>query len=41
MDNLIRVLVVDDEHYSRDELKHLLGEFAFVQIVGEADSGED
>ena len=41
MDNLIRVLVVDDEHYSRDELKHLLGEFASVQIVGEADSGED
>lgn len=41
MGKLIRVLVVDDEHYSRDELKHLLGEYASVQIVGEADSGED
>lgn len=36
----IQVLVVDDEHYSRDELKHLLGEFPFIKIVGEADSGE-
>lgn len=41
MEKLIRVLVVDDEHYSRDELKHLLGAYASVQIVGEADSGED
>ena len=41
MDKLIRVLVVDDEHYSRDELKHLLGEFASLEIVGEADCGED
>lgn len=36
----MRVLVVDDEHYSRVELKHLLGEFPNVQIVGEADSGK-
>ncbi|MFE8700393.1 LytR/AlgR family response regulator transcription factor [Cytobacillus sp. FJAT-54145] len=36
----MRVLVVDDEHYSRVELKHLLGEFPNVQVVGEADSGE-
>lgn len=41
MEKLIRVLVVDDEHYSRDELKHLLGEYSALQIVGEADSGED
>jgi two-component system response regulator LytT len=36
----IRILVVDDEHYSRDELKHLLGQYPSTQIVGEADSGE-
>lgn len=36
----IKVLIVDDEHYSRDELKHLLSQFERVVVVGEADSGE-
>jgi two-component system response regulator LytT len=40
MEQLIRTLIVDDELYSRDELKHLLGTFPSIQIVGEAESGE-
>ncbi|WP_257346809.1 LytR/AlgR family response regulator transcription factor [Pseudalkalibacillus decolorationis] len=36
----IKTLIVDDERYTRDELKHLLGEYAIIEIVGEADSGE-
>ncbi|WP_246946131.1 LytR/AlgR family response regulator transcription factor [Bacillus pinisoli] len=36
----IRVLVVDDERYSRDELKHLLSNYPRIQVVGEADSGD-
>ncbi|GGB62466.1 response regulator [Virgibacillus dakarensis] len=37
----IQVLIVDDERYARDELKHLLSNFASIQVVGEADSGSD
>ncbi|MBO0958485.1 response regulator transcription factor [Neobacillus sp. MM2021_6] len=37
----IKTLIVDDELYSRDELKHLLSAFPSIQIVGEAESGED
>jgi two-component system, LytTR family, response regulator LytT len=40
MELTIQVLIVDDELYSRDELKHLLGAFPSIQIVGEAESGE-
>lgn len=40
MEQSIRVLIVDDEPYSREELKHLLGAFPSIQIVGEAESGE-
>ncbi|RIW28250.1 DNA-binding response regulator [Bacillus salacetis] len=40
MEKAIKVLVVDDERYSRDELKHLLGEYPSIQVIGEADSGE-
>nr|WP_263326355.1 LytTR family DNA-binding domain-containing protein [Neobacillus sp. Marseille-Q6967] len=40
MENAIRTLIVDDEPYSREELKHLLGNFPAIQIVGEAESGE-
>lgn len=40
MNRTIRVVVVDDERYARDELAYLLGKHAFIQIVGEADSGE-
>ncbi|MFS0863949.1 LytR/AlgR family response regulator transcription factor [Fredinandcohnia sp. 179-A 10B2 NHS] len=36
----IRTLLVDDEPYSRDELKHLLSFYPSIQVVGEADSGE-
>ncbi|RLQ93352.1 LytR/AlgR family response regulator transcription factor [Falsibacillus albus] len=40
MNSPIRVLIVDDEHYSRLELKHLLENTEHIQIVGEADNGE-
>lgn len=36
----IRCLVVDDERYAREELIYLLGEFARIEVVGEADNGE-
>ncbi|TDL77922.1 LytR/AlgR family response regulator transcription factor [Peribacillus frigoritolerans] len=36
----IKVVIADDERYSRDELKHLLSEFSSIQIIGEADTGE-
>ncbi|NAO99969.1 response regulator [Halomonas sp. MG34] len=37
----IDVLVVDDERYARGELVHLLGDFKYIRVVGEAESGED
>ena len=40
MEHSIKTLVVDDELYNRDELKHLLGDFPCIQIVGEAESGK-
>lgn len=40
MTRTIKTLIVDDELYSREELKHLLGAYPFIQIVGEAESGE-
>lgn len=40
MDPSIKVIIVDDELYSRDELKHLLQYFRSIEIVGEAESGE-
>jgi two-component system, LytTR family, response regulator LytT len=40
MEKMIRTLIVDDELYSRDELRHLLQSFASIQVVGEAESGE-
>ncbi|WP_251550810.1 LytR/AlgR family response regulator transcription factor [Neobacillus muris] len=40
MEPNIRTLIVDDEPYSRDELKHLLRAFPFIQIVDEAETGE-
>ncbi|WP_342514131.1 LytTR family DNA-binding domain-containing protein [Sporosarcina sp. FSL K6-1522] len=36
----IRILVVDDERYAREELMYLLSKFPAVQVVGEAESGE-
>ncbi|WP_456272244.1 LytR/AlgR family response regulator transcription factor [Bacillus sp. AK031] len=41
MKKTIKALVVDDERYSRDELKHLLGDYSSIQVAGEADSGEN
>lgn len=40
MKPLIKSLIVDDERYSRDELKHLLEKHPVFQIAGEAESGE-
>ncbi|MGG4341243.1 LytR/AlgR family response regulator transcription factor [Paenibacillus lautus] len=36
----IRTLIVDDERYSREELIYLLKQHPTLEIVGEADSGE-
>ncbi|WLR52868.1 LytTR family DNA-binding domain-containing protein [Bacillus tianshenii] len=36
----IRAIIIDDEPYSREELKHLLSTYNVIEIVGEADSGE-
>ena len=36
----IRTLIVDDERYSREELIYLLKQRSTLEIVGEADSGE-
>jgi two-component system response regulator LytT len=36
----IRTLIVDDELYTRDELRHLLQTYSSIQVVGEAESGE-
>lgn len=41
MNSAITALIVDDERYSRDELKHLISEHPSFSVVGEADSGED
>lgn len=40
MKRTIKVLIVDDERYSRDEMKHLLNEYEQIEVAGEADSGE-
>ncbi len=37
----IRTLVVDDERYAREELTYLLSNFPDIQVVGEAENGED
>lgn len=36
----IRVLIVDDERYSREELQFLLQQHADIEVVGLAESGE-
>lgn len=40
MTERIRTLIVDDERYSREELIFLLKQHPALEIVGEADSGE-
>ncbi|SDN99826.1 LytR/AlgR family response regulator transcription factor [Alkalicoccus daliensis] len=37
----IRVLLIDDEPFSRDELRHLLSIYEDIEIIGEAGSAED
>ncbi|WP_199619426.1 LytR/AlgR family response regulator transcription factor [Paenibacillus alkalitolerans] len=37
----IRTVIVDDEPYSREELKHLLGSYEEVEVVAEAGSAEE
>lgn len=36
----IKVIIIDDEPYSRDELHYLLQLYKDIDIIGEADSGE-
>jgi two-component system, LytTR family, response regulator LytT len=36
----MKVAIIDDEPYSREEMKHLLSEYPWVEIVGEASSAE-
>ncbi|WP_106768414.1 LytR/AlgR family response regulator transcription factor [Paenibacillus faecalis] len=40
MNTSIRTLVVDDERYSREELIYLLKQHPSIEVVGEAESGE-
>jgi len=40
MKSSITAIIVDDELYSREELKHLLKSFPFIRIVDEAESGD-
>lgn len=37
----IEALIIDDERYSREELKHLLEQHESIRVTGEADSGEN
>lgn len=41
MNQTIKTLVVDDEKYSREELKYLLKSYPSIQIVGEAATGKE
>lgn len=41
MGQLMNVLIVDDEPYNREELKHLLSDFPQIQSIKEAESGEE
>ncbi|MGM0751943.1 MAG: LytR/AlgR family response regulator transcription factor [Bacillota bacterium] len=36
----MKVAIIDDEPYSREEMKHLLSGYSWVEIVGEASSAE-
>ncbi|WP_227935123.1 LytR/AlgR family response regulator transcription factor [Alkalihalobacillus deserti] len=40
MSRVIKTVIIDDEPYSRDELKFLLERYEDINIVAEADSGE-
>jgi two-component system, LytTR family, response regulator LytT len=36
----MKVAIIDDEPYSREEMKHLLNKYTWVEVVGEASSAE-
>lgn len=36
----MKVAIIDDEPYSREEMKHLLSGYSWVEVVGEASSAE-
>ncbi|MFC7786334.1 LytR/AlgR family response regulator transcription factor [Rossellomorea sp. GCM10028870] len=36
----MKVAIIDDEPYSREEMKHLLSGYTWVEVVGEASSAE-
>jgi two-component system response regulator LytT len=40
MTEKIKAIVIDDEPFSRDELKHLLSKYPFIDVIAEAESGE-
>jgi two-component system, LytTR family, response regulator LytT len=40
MGTKISILIADDEPYSRQELVHLLSDYEDLQVIGEAESGE-
>ncbi|RSK25657.1 DNA-binding response regulator [Bacillus sp. HMF5848] len=37
----ITAVLIDDERYSREELRHLLSNYKRIEVVGEAESGEN
>ena len=41
MNQIIKTLVADDEKYSREELKYLLGTHPAIQVSGEAATGRE
>ena len=36
----MKIAIIDDEPYSREEMKHLLKKYSWIEIVGEASSAE-
>jgi two-component system response regulator LytT len=38
---ILRALIIDDEPYSRAELKHLLGQYSSLEVIEEAESGKE
>lgn len=39
--NITRILLVDDHHLVRTGLRRLLGDFSDLEVIGEAENGED
>ncbi|WP_231893464.1 LytR/AlgR family response regulator transcription factor [Rossellomorea aquimaris] len=36
----MKIAIIDDEPYSREEMKHLLKKYSWIEVVGEASSAE-